>query len=104
MTDWLPGPWEFTLLALAAWRVWVLLAIDKVLDPVRDRLLFTKGGDPRVALIDWVECPYCFGFWVVLGWWSCWMVTDWTVVAAVPFALSATVAVLDHLVDWLRGE
>lgn len=99
-----PSPWEFVLLALAAWRVWTLLSSDTILDPVRDRVLFTRDGEPRVRWIDWVECPYCSGFWVAVAWWSAFAMTDWTLVAAAPWAVSAAVVFVEATVSRLHGE
>lgn len=94
------GAWPFLLLALAAWRTWYLLAYDSVFDSVRDRV---AHGHPLRR--EFMECAYCFGFWVALVWafaWSQWPeVTQWT---ALPLALSAALIVIDAGVDKLRGE
>ena len=51
------------MLTLGAWRTWALLARDLILDPVRDRLA-PKDTKRR----DWLECPYCSGFWHAGAW------------------------------------
>lgn len=95
-----PTGWEFLLLALAAWRTWMLLAADTILDPLRDRLL---PGRPR--LLSWLECPYCAGFWTAAAWAAAyWAAGDWALAAATPFALSAAVVFADAAVDRLHGE
>ena len=91
-----PSPWAFALFALAAFRVWRLLAEDTLLDPLRYRLV-------RGKLAEFVSCPYCLGAWVAVGWWAAWywLSSHWTLVVAVPFALSATLAAVALAVDAL---
>lgn len=113
-----PGPWEFALLAAAAWRTWMLLAHDEILDPLRDRV-FVKDVPPVIEppmvidigpvvryrrLVEFIECPYCLGFWVALAWWAAWTATGWTLTAAAPLALSAGLALADHAADALRAS
>jgi hypothetical protein len=82
-----PSPWEFALLALAAWRVWHLIAEDDLTAGLRDRL--APAGTKRR---DWIECPYCSGAWVAGAWWlawtwhhsgTTWFASLWAVAAAV---------------------
>lgn len=97
-----PGWYESFLLSLAAWRLFQLLAADDVLDRPRRYVTrldprWVKEGDPtgseyRVWLGSFLTCPYCFGFWVALGWWGAWLIWPYeTLVAAVPFTISAGV-------------
>lgn len=73
----IPDWWETVLLALAAYRVWRLLAEDTILDRPRAWLVGLSGwtaGRPtplsyRAWLAEFVTCPACFGFWVSLAWW-----------------------------------
>ena len=96
----IPDWWEAVLLALAAWRVFHLLAFDDILDKPRRYvtrlgLKWEKEGDPipaeyRIRLANFLTCPYCLGFWIALGWWVAWQVYPHeTLVAATPFMLSA---------------
>ena len=97
-----PDWWEFTLLALAAWRVFHLIGHDDILDKPRRyvtrlRADWEKEGDPtgkdyREKLGAFLECPYCLGFWIALIWWVAWLIfpTE-TVWLAVPWAISAGV-------------
>lgn len=89
----IPEPWVFMILTLAAFRVWFLLARDTILEPLRDRLV-------RGKFAEFVGCPFCLGAWLALGWWAAWywLSPHWTIVAAVPFALSAVVGVFGALV------
>lgn len=97
----IPDWWEALLLSLAAWRMWHLLTKDDILD--RPRRYVTrvpktwKEGDPpprnsRYVLIEWLECPFCSGWWVALGWWGAWLIwPHGTLVASVPFVMGAGV-------------
>lgn len=98
-----PGWWASVILALAAWRVFNLLAFDDILD--RPRRYITRLGNAleddkgnwknippgyRIGLANFLTCPYCLGFWVALAWWGAWQVYPHeTLVAATPFMLSA---------------
>jgi len=85
------------LLALAAWRVWHLIALDDLTD--RPRRYVTGGRD---KLLDFIECPFCLGFWIALAWVCMYAITPggatW---AALPFALNTVVIALNH---WLSSE
>jgi hypothetical protein len=98
----IPDWWEALLLGLASWRIFQLLAYDEILERPRRYVTrlgpkWEKEGDPipadyRIALANWLTCPYCAGFWVALAWWGAWQAwPHGSVVAAVPFALSAIV-------------
>jgi hypothetical protein len=74
-----PEPLAFALLALAAYRIWRLLAADTILNGPRHWVLGLgyrwADGDPipkkyREHWSIFLECPWCLGFWVsgaVLG-------------------------------------
>lgn len=97
-----PNWYEALLLALAAWRVFHLLAFDDILD--RPRRYVTRlsrswrqegdatGEDYREGLANFLTCPFCFGFWLAAAWWGLWLIfpTE-TLFAAGLFALSAGV-------------
>lgn len=77
-----------TLLALAAWRVFQLIAEDEILN--RPRRYVTARLDAKWQLF--IECPYCAGFWIAVAWWVAFQIWEFgTLVVAVPFALSAGV-------------
>lgn len=83
-----PDWWEATLLALAAWRVFQLIAEDEILE--RPRRYVTAKLDAKWELF--IECPYCAGFWIALAWFGAWQLWEHgTLVAATPFVLSAGV-------------
>lgn len=86
----IPSPWEWALLALAAFRVWKLIADDTITEPLRKR--YVDGHEWRETF---TECPWCAGFWIALAWVGAfWLWPHWTLVAAVPFAVSAAVGAL----------
>jgi hypothetical protein len=99
VTD-IPGWWEALLLALAAWRVFHLIAFDDLLD--RPRRYVTRlspswhaegdatGERYREGLAGFLTCPFCLGFWITIAVWAAWLVfpTE-TVWVAVPLALNA---------------
>jgi len=94
-----PDWWEATLLALAAWRVFQLFSHDDILDRPRRYVTrlprrWTQGSpipkEYRENLVDFLECPYCFGFWIAIVWFAAWELWPHaTLVASVPLALSA---------------
>ena len=93
----MPSPFEALLLGLAAWRVWHLLADDLILD--RPRRYVTDRWDKTE---DFIECPFCLGFWVALAWLGAFALwEEGTLWATVPFALNAVVVVVNH---WLTSD
>jgi len=105
----IPNWWQFLLLAGATFRLWRLLTEDDILVRPRNYLLnlgdWRKDGDPipaeyRAAWGEFISCPWCFGAWLSIVWWSSYK--TWphgSLVAAVPFALSAVVGVVGHLLS-----
>lgn len=100
-----PSWYAVALLALAAWRIFNLLAYDKILDIPRRKVLrfakeWEKEGDPvgdeyRLKWALFLICPYCAGFWIGVLWWAAWQAWPHaTLVVAVPFALNALVVAL----------
>lgn len=106
----IPGVWEATLLALASYRTWRLIAEDAILDRPRRWLLklgteWQEDGDlvPEGYRREWaifLTCVYCAGFWIAVGWWVAWVLAgDWTTMFAVPWALSAAVVFMRQKLD-----
>ena len=101
----IPGVWAFALLALAAFRTWKLIGDDRILDRPRDWVLErldTRRGHTYWG--DFLTCPWCAGFWIVLAWWAAWWATDDTLVVATPFAISAVVGILGTAHYAVSGE
>ncbi|MES2179862.1 MAG: DUF1360 domain-containing protein [Gemmatimonadota bacterium] len=95
MTWAIPNWWAFLLLVLAAYRTWRLLALDTITDPIRHRFVRAESKTE-----EFLQCPYCFGFWVTLAWWLAWVAwPHWSLVVATPFALSAVVALIGARLD-----
>lgn len=92
MTWAVPDWWTVALLSLAAYRVFRLLAHDTILDPLRRRIL-KRWPSERFA--EFMDCPYCLGAHVAVLWWLAWVwQPHWTLVVALPFAISAVVALV----------
>lgn len=104
----IPDWWQFLLLALAAFRVYRLIAEDTILDGPRAWLLRYRGWDgngpaPKGYRAKWGEfitCPWCCGAhlsWIIWVLWLIW--PHATTMVAVPFALSAVVALVAKNLD-----
>lgn len=128
-----PSATSFALLALAAYRVYRLIAKDTITEPVRDALSYPDDsavtlssrptiyeghsslglsnpiGDDRpktlrIYVATLLRCPWCMGFYVSVGTWLAWFFFPrFTLVASVPFALSAAVALLTKNLDKETG-
>ena len=87
-----PSWWGLALLGLAAYRTWRLLAEDSILDKPRLRLYQRSRKE---SFVNFVGCPWCFGFWISLAWWGAWQLWPHdTLVAAGVMALSAVVGII----------
>lgn len=53
------------LLALAAWRLWRLVALDFITEGLRERLV--PEGTTRFTFVN---CPWCLGTWLTAGLWA----------------------------------
>lgn len=104
-----PSWWEFLLLALAAWRIFRLIAEDEILNRPRRWVLnldpdWEEGEDPNDDYrFEWgafLTCPWCAGAWVSFGWYAFWI---WqphaTLVLATFFALSAATGLIATNLD-----
>ena len=84
-------------MALAAWRVWHLIALDDITD--RPRRYITDGRD---KLLDFIECPYCSGAYVAGAWVVAYALWDeGTMWAALVFAVNAGVILANY---WLNKD
>lgn len=96
----IPDWYGSVLLALAAWRLFHLIAFDDVLDRPRRHVTrlnktWRQEGDAtgeqyRSGLAGFITCPFCLGFYVGVGVWGLWLVfpTE-TLFIAFPLALNA---------------
>ena len=91
----MPSPFEALLLALAAWRVWHLLAHDDLTEPVRRHV--TDGRD---KLLEFIQCPYCLAAWVAGAWVVAFAVwPEGTMWAALVFAVATAPVILNHMLS-----
>lgn len=103
-----PDWYAFVLLGIAAWRTFNLLAHDKILEGARRRLTrlpLDWGADPKVKeplpeeyRVKWavfINCEYCFGFWIWAAWFAAYEITQKpTLIAAALMAGNAIVVAL----------
>lgn len=109
----IPEPFEFALLALAAFRAWKLIADDRILDRPRDWVLDRVRDDERAVYWgDFLVCPWCAGFWVSGLTYLAWALTlgelpggagDLAVALGVWLALSGAVGLLASTLGALTG-
>lgn len=115
--DVIPSPYEFVLLALAAYRLWRLISEDEVLEKPRRWLVRLPQtwdeGDaiPKQYRNEWalfLTCPWCAGAWVSLVSYIGWMFTigqapnvfsEFAVAGGVWFAVSASVGLIRVRID-----
>lgn len=98
----MPGALELVVLILASYRVWRLLALDEILDAIRDPLLgFTADADfARPALARFIGCAFCFGFWISLAIYGAWLSAPRpTLYAMTPFAISGAAGLIAKNLD-----
>lgn len=85
-------------MGLAAWRVWHLIAKDDITE--RPRVWALERLDDKWD--DFIECPFCAGFWISLGWVGAYVLwPEGAVWAALPFALNSVVVVVNY---WLSKD
>lgn len=94
------------MLVLATYRLTRLIGWDVITRPIRVRLTRRSESPDRMlpgyrqTLWEFLNCPFCLGFWISLGIWAAWWVTPkWTVWLALPLALSAAVGLLARHLD-----
>lgn len=91
----IPDWWQFLLLATANYRLWRLLAVDEIGDRPRNWLL-----DRAPWMQKWLECPWCAGAWLAVGWWGAWQAwPHGSLVAAAPFAISLAAGLIARNLD-----
>ena len=60
----------------------------------------TRPPGFRLKLGEFIECPFCFGFWIAIAWWGAFQLWEHgTLVAAVPLAVSAGVVAAQSLLS-----
>lgn len=92
MTWAVPDLWPCLLLALAAYRSFRILCCDTIFDTPRAHVCRRLGD----KFTEWITCPWCAGFWLSVAWWLAWVAwPHWTLVVAVPLAISAVLALIE---------
>lgn len=114
MSGAVPSALVTVILVLAAFRITRLIGWDdfppvrrvrdRVLKTTVDRSMTQRQPEPvyrygRPILAQFVQCPYCLGFWVVLVCWLGWVVTPDVLYVLVPFALSGAVGIVGRMLD-----
>jgi len=95
----IPNWYALALLSLASWRTFQLIVRDDIMDRPRRWLTrlnpeWEKEGDPisldyRYSWAAFLNCPYCFGFWVSVSWYLAWLIAgDGALALSIPFAIS----------------
>lgn len=51
------------LLTLASYRVWRLIALDQITEPIRNLILWREGR-AWAWINDMIGCTWCLGFWI----------------------------------------
>lgn len=101
--NYVPSPFEFFLLAAAAFRLTRLLAWDTFPPVVRARLwlLGEYQEEPRsLLLVELFACAFCLGFWVSLGLYLAWLwLPTVTLAASAVLGLSAVVGLVAKVLD-----
>lgn len=94
-------------LTLATWRLWRIIAVDSITEPLRARFLF-RDGRGWEWFADLVTCPWCLGWWLsggaVFGWL---LVSDgwsWSGFVVAWCAVSAGVGITETIVDRLSSN
>lgn len=125
----IPSWWQFTVLALGAYRLtrlggwddwppiyklraWVIgerwyysNAADSSAPELPGKQPNSEANAVRVGydrplLAHLVHCPFCLGWWVSAACWACWLpFPHFTVIALTPFALSGVVGVIAKNLD-----
>lgn len=104
----IPPPWQFALLALAAYRAWRLVGIDDITAPLRDRVTgrrWVSGDDAQWDRYHpWLDklagCPWCLGAWIAVTVTAAWWIWPHaTLIGCVPFAVSAVVGLVSKNLD-----
>jgi hypothetical protein len=86
-----PDWYTLLLLGFAAWRTWCLLASDTIFNRPR-RYVTTRWAWTE----EFLDCPYCLGFWVSCVWFGAWLAFPHT---ATGIAALVTVAALVPIIQ-----
>lgn len=66
----LPAWLTLLIVVLASARIWRLLTVDGITEPLRDKLKVEIADAPeqwRDTLSYFISCPWCAGYWIAFG-------------------------------------
>jgi len=88
-----PDALTLILLALAAYRVTLLVTTDVVTQPLRDKIWAKWPPDTYFGYL--FTCNWCSGFWVALVFSVFWfLVPDWLVMVSLFLSISAVIGLI----------
>lgn len=104
----------YPLLVLATYRVWRIIAVDQITEPIRSRYMW-RDGPVWSWVMDMVVCPWCLGWWLsgiaAMSYTVVWIVVCggswWWLVAGVALlwpAVSTGVGITSTIVDRLSSD
>lgn len=71
LVEWTIAVLSIPFLALAVYRLWRIIAVDQITEPIRN--LFIWNNTPLWNWItDLVTCPWCLGFHLSIVMWALW--------------------------------
>ena len=89
---------EFTILALATYRITRLITRDVITESIRNRVW--KKYPPESSKLGYLfTCEWCMSIWTASLLYGCFIITSVTVIVVVPFALSAVAGLLTAYED-----
>lgn len=112
--SYIPSPYHFILISLAAYSVWKVIGDDVITD--RPRFWLRNRLKPSARGLYWYEfvaCPWCFGFWVAGACYAAWMTIygdwpdstgEWVGAVGIWFALRAVVGLIGSVWATLVSE
>lgn len=63
LVEWTMAVLAIPFLALAVYRVWRIVAVDQITEPIRARIIF-RDHPAWDWFVDLVTCPWCLGWWL----------------------------------------
>jgi hypothetical protein len=113
------GPWEFVVIALAAFRMTHFFVYDSLIGAnleseskfatKLDRFSYnTEDGSDRSwargKIGDLLNCPWCLGFWISAGLWAVWVWgPEWARYGQFPWAIAGVQASVEMAVRRLTA-
>lgn len=92
LIEWTIAVLSIPFLALAVYRLWRIIAVDQITEPIRARFIWRDGAVWQ-WIADLIGCAFCLGWWLSgvasvayvgalgLSWWWVWLL--WPAVSCV---------------------